>query len=334
MDMHHHGSLLPFRALALFGLLALVIAVSLAPSATADSSAPAPKAAQFTSSTAPKTPVERLAFMDMVVAEDARVVTSMVMRQDVEADPPPPPPPPPPPKIVEPAEPPSVKGLRFWSGGDSTATYMSIRLVDIFAALGAAETGTYYQKSTGLARPDYFDWFARLQSVVEVFEPDIVVFMVGANDPQGIKDANGTTHWPFSDEWTTLYAGRVGQVMDLLADDERYAVYVGQPNMGQTDFAVKMQTINGIIKSEADKRPGVGYLDAWALFSDASGAYSSVLPDDNSVPTLYRAADGIHFTWAGGEHLAMAVVNEVHRQIASRPCWSWLPPGEVFEFFP
>jgi uncharacterized protein len=267
--------------------------------------------------------------LSVETAEDtvARVFATMVVVDGEEFEPPPPPP--------STQSPPSLAGLRFWAGGDSTATYMSIKLVDRFTDLGAGATGAYYQKSTGLARPDYFDWMAQLRAVMRGFQPDIMVFMVGANDTQGIRDANGATQWPFSDEWRALYAGRVGEVMDLLQAGNGYVVYVGQPNMGPTSFAEKMAALNEIIKAEADKRPRVGYIDAWSLFSDESGAFQPVLPDRDGVPTLFRAADGIHFTWAGGDHLAQAVLDEIYRQVIERPIagW-WLPPADVVELLP
>ena len=257
----------------------------------------------------------------------ARAFATMVVAEPEELGPPPPP--------ASLDGPPSIAGLRFWAGGDSTATFMSIKLVERFTGLGASATGTYYQKSTGLSRPDYFDWLAELRGVMRDFEPDITVFMVGANDSQGIKDAEGITRWPFSEEWRALYAGRVGDVMDMLQATDGYVVYVGQPNMGSSDFAAMMAAMNEIIKSEADKRPRVGYIDAWALFSDESGEYQQILPDRDGVPTVFRADDGIHFTWPGGDHLALAVLDEIYRQVIERPLATWwLPPSDLDELLP
>ena len=107
--------------------------------------------------------------------------------------------------------------------------------------------------------------------------------------------------------------------MDLLADTGRYVVYVGQANMGTARFASWMFNVNQIIESAADKRKTVGYVDAWSLFSDAAGEYQAFLLDEAGVPTLYRAGDGIHFTFAGGQRLADAVLDEVINQLTERP---------------
>ena len=256
---------------------------------------------------------------DEEAALTARVVVSMFVTDDAFSGPPSPP------------DPVSIEGLSFWTGGDSTATYMSLTLVKMFDALGA-DADTYYQGSTGLSRPDYFDWPRKLRAVIAASDPDIAVFMVGANDSQPIQNTEGVYQQPFTAGWKVEYARRVGAVMDLLAGSRRYVVYVGQANMGTPCFASWMFEINKIIESEANQRPTVGYIDAWALFSDAYGEYQETLLDEAGVPTLYRAGDGIHFTFAGGQRLADAVLDEVNRLLAERP--DRYPLYDFFDLLP
>ncbi len=45
--------------------------------------------------------------------------------------------------------------------------------------------------SSGLARPDFFDWPAEIDAKLPEVDPDIVVATFGGNDAQGLSVANG-----------------------------------------------------------------------------------------------------------------------------------------------
>jgi hypothetical protein len=48
-------------------------------------------------------------------------------------------------------------------------------------------------------------------------------------------------------------------------------------------------------------------VDTWALTSDANGNFTAYLPDGSTA----RGSDGVHFTSAGGNYLAQAVLNAI-----------------------
>jgi hypothetical protein len=47
-------------------------------------------------------------------------------------------------------------------------------------------TDRFARSGSGLARPDYFDWFAEAPALIEAADPDVVFFMCGGNDGQGL----------------------------------------------------------------------------------------------------------------------------------------------------
>ena len=51
---------------------------------------------------------------------------------------------------------------------------------------GVVETTVDYKVSSGLARPDFFDWPAHLRGELPAVDPDIVVVTFGGNDAQGL----------------------------------------------------------------------------------------------------------------------------------------------------
>ncbi|PFG73415.1 DUF459 domain-containing protein [Tepidiforma thermophila] len=190
----------------------------------------------------------------------------------------------------------SAEGVRIWSDGDSTSYFMTVALFQAWSALGGVPVrGADYKISSGLVRSDFFDWPAYLAAEMARYDPDVVVFMVGANDANQVRSEEA-------------YAARVGAVMDLLYRPGRTVVWVGQPNMGRPDLAASVPRVNAIFRAQAAARPWVLYLDAWALTSGPDGSYTAVLPDEAGVPRVMRTDDGVHFTPAGGRLLALAVI--------------------------
>ena len=56
------------------------------------------------------------------------------------------------------------------------------------------------KSSTGLTRPDYFNWPDTLQDDVESYQPQVVVVTFGGNDGQPLKDDDGDYH-DVGDPW-------------------------------------------------------------------------------------------------------------------------------------
>ena len=58
-------------------------------------------------------------------------------------------------------------------------------------APASSTTELDYKVSSGLARPDFFDWPAEIDAKLPEVDPDIVVATFGGNDAQGLSVANG-----------------------------------------------------------------------------------------------------------------------------------------------
>ena len=199
--------------------------------------------------------------------------------------------------------------LRVWVGGDSLTSEFGPALADRLARTGRAEAEVEYRFSTGLSRPDYFDWPARLHSVIREQDPEVFVAMFGANDGQNIA-VNGDVLTFGAPQWQEEYARRVDTVMALLSRDGRDVLWVGQPIMRVPDFDQKMELLNDIYRERARTHPGVQYVDTRRLFS-RDGAFSAYLNNDDGQPVLMRQQDGVHLTRAGGERLTDVVVAQI-----------------------
>lgn len=198
--------------------------------------------------------------------------------------------------------------LDVWVGGDSLTSEFGPALADRLAQTRRAGAEVEFRFSSGLARPDFFNWPARLQEIVAEDDPDVFVVMFGANDGQNIA-ARGNV-LPFaSQEWQREYGRRVSAVMDILSGDGRRLYWVGQPIARSGDFDAKMRVLNGIYAAQAEGREDVTYVDTRPLFAGPGGTYAAYLEDDSGQSVLMRQQDGVHLTRAGGERLASVVLD-------------------------
>lgn len=202
-----------------------------------------------------------------------------------------------------------VDKLELWVGGDSMAQVFGESLVRLGADTGVIDPTLDYRISSGLTRPDFFNWPARLADVINNDDPEVMVMIFGANDAQGMELSNGVFQ-PFDDEWVAEYSTRVGFAMDIVSQDpDRLVIWVGQPIMRSDNFDARMNRLNQIYAEQALLRERVVYMDTRALFSNSSGRYEAFLPAlDGEVRNL-RQQDGTHLSRAGGDLLADAVLD-------------------------
>jgi len=206
----------------------------------------------------------------------------------------------------------AVSPLTVVVSGDSMTEAFGKYLRSDLAETGVA-TGIHdFRFSSGLARPDFFDWPAHLRELLVQHDPDLVILMVGANDGQDIK-VDGEVLKFGSEKWIAVYAQRVRDTMDMLAVDGRRVYWVGQPIARSETYSAKMKTLDGVYAAEAEGRENVIYLDTWELFSAADGSYSAYLPGGTGEQQLMRADDGIHLSVAGAHRLTDHVMDAIER---------------------
>lgn len=186
--------------------------------------------------------------------------------------------------------------LRVYVAGDSFATWMGYDFADYAKRDDLVTSLLDFKISSGLARPDYFDWPARLaQAMAGNPPPEAVVWFAGANDYVDIRADSGslTRDTP---EWLAEYRKRAGAVMDIVGRGGGQMYWVGQPIMRDKARAKLAADINTVVQSEAASRPWVHYIDTWAMFTDASGGYTAFLPDSSGELVQVRQSEGIHLT--------------------------------------
>lgn len=221
-------------------------------------------------------------------------------------------PPPSPTPSPTPSRPTAQHPLRILTVGDSMAQAMGQSLITAAAATGAARAELDFRFSSGLSRPDFFDWPGHLAGVLAGRDrPDALVIVFGANDAQGMETSHGVLDFGTA-AWDAEYAARVAAVMRQVTAAGVRVYWVGQPIARSSSYAHRMARLDAIYRAEAARHEGVTYVDSWALFTDDHGGYAAYLPTSSGL-TLMRLPDGIHLTRAGGDRLARSVLAAIRQ---------------------
>ncbi len=211
--------------------------------------------------------------------------------------------------------------MHLYIAGDSMMGLPGMALVNLSNKTRLIKPLLDYKISSGLSRPDFYNWPAQLEAQVKKFDAGAVAVMFGANDNQAVQTASGKVYQFETAGWKKEYRRRVADVIRLLFDSGAKRIYwLGQPIMPDATYNRHIKVLNEIYRSEAEKVPGVEYIDAYKLFSNASGAYAQYLRDAGGEMQKVREADGEHLTYAGGLRLAEAVIAAIKKEwFAGKP---------------
>lgn len=167
--------------------------------------------------------------------------------------------------------------------GDSISIGLGSALRD---AVGESVTVKVIGESgTGLARPDRFDWPGRLEELAQDFPPDVLVFSVGSNDNQDLRDSSGDLVAPRVAGWQDEYSTRLARAFDAFEGSGTRVVWVGHVRTEDPAVAQTNRDVHRIATQLAADREWVQVQDLAEL--TGSG-------DDETSECLI--ADGLHLS--------------------------------------
>jgi hypothetical protein len=217
------------------------------------------------------------------------------------------------PTAAAPLRPSPHSELRVLVVGDSLGIDLGDALVPDLLATGVVTATLDGQVSTGLTRPDYYDWPTELATDLPVDSPQLVVIMIGANDGQ---DFIGPPDIPYgSAAWDAMYATRVSSFMTEAASTGAQVLWVGMPPMQNPVLSAKMANIDSIVQQQAAKHPRVTYLSSWTILGTPQGQFTPYLTTPGGESVNVREPDGTHIAPGGAEILSQAVIadfNQLH----------------------
>lgn len=210
--------------------------------------------------------------------------------------------------------------LQMYIGGDSMVEIQfGTALQDLADDTGMIEVvAIEFDRGSGLTRPDFVDWPAKLETASASLEPDVMVVYFGGNDAQPME-IDGAVYDIQDQEWQDEYRSRVSDLQDQLVEDGHHVYWMGLPIPRDDSMVTKFGILNDIYASEADTRDGVTYVDVWDLFAGPDGRYSEYLTDRNGDERDMRLDDGIHLTTAGAYRAARPTIAQVIEDFGIEP---------------
>lgn len=176
--------------------------------------------------------------------------------------------------------------------------------------------------TSGLARPDFFDWFETARELIGRFRPDVVIIMLGGNDGQRLERVNDQPGerimWREEGAWRDEYFHRVRALMELLRGDRRRVFFLSPTNRRPRLAREKMVRVREVQRLAASSLDGIEWIDMFPLSSDANGNWLKGTTNERGGRVRYRRSDGIHLTPEGAEVVAARVMRDlVQRGLAA-----------------
>jgi lysophospholipase L1-like esterase len=153
--------------------------------------------------------------------------------------------------------------------------------------------------ATGLARPDAFDWPAEVARIGKQFRPDLIVVLIGTNDPQPISYPGGNTVPMATIEWVRAYRAEIDELITAATSSGARVAWVGLPTMQEPSRRQWARRLNAHYRTQVKMHAGSIFIDTWDRFSRPDGSYAAYIRDDKGRVVQVREADGLHFTYTG-----------------------------------
>ena len=170
------------------------------------------------------------------------------------------------------------------------------------------------KSSTGLCRPDFYDWPHAMRNYMATLHPKLVVLCIGTNDDQSVSDAGKRYHYT-SPAWEQAYSHKVEEIIDIIAQNGGTSIWVSPPIMGPNYLRPRVYAIKEVIRQTCERK-NVLFIDVWQTLADPAGNYQRFIVDSNRKKTALRTKDGVHVTQAGNTLLARAILPQIEQGLS------------------
>jgi hypothetical protein len=198
--------------------------------------------------------------------------------------------------------------LRVLILGDSVGTDLGqYALVDQLGSTGVVSATLDGHISTGLTRPDYFNWPAELENDLARFHPQLTIICIGANDAQNTI-VNGQVLAYGTQAWDNMYSSRIGAFIAEATGAGSRVFWVGMPPMAGSQLNAQMQHLDNLYATQVGRHKGATFLSSVPSLGGPGGRYTAFKTVGGSNEEV-RTDDGIHLQPAGAQLLGEAVIS-------------------------
>ena len=177
------------------------------------------------------------------------------------------------------------------------------------------------KSSTGLARPDFYDWMGEGKRQIKKTKPNVVIVIVGGNDGQDLIDKARKKRRVFwrGKKWETAYSERINNFVTLLREPDRHVIWLELPAMDRKRLENKLKLIREVQKETIETMGNrTHYVRTEQHFYEPSGKLIRKISDPKSRKKVpLRQEDGIHFSLAGSKYFAHRVFLQVDELLTS-----------------
>lgn len=182
--------------------------------------------------------------------------------------------------------------------------------------------------SSGLARPEFFDWFAESERLIAEFHPDLVVVMLGANDVQRITwpALDDRIQWRNETPWRRAYQGRYRAFARFLSERVPEVVLLSPTNRGWDTARDAVTRVREVQQRAVRGLTNVHWIDMFPLSSNPDGSWLRFAdaPDGKQTRRIwYRRPDRIHLTKDGGKLVGTRVMDSLTKLDLQRARVHW-----------
>ncbi len=174
-----------------------------------------------------------------------------------------------------------------------------------------------FQETSGIARPEVYDWPASLPKIMEGKEFKAVVVLLGAYDRQAIREGDFRLVFNTS-EWKAAYEAKIDELLDVLNAAGLKVFWVAIPPMGDAKYEADMKIVAALQKQEVLSK-GQVYVDLRSAFLTPDGEYTDKGTDETGEVSRLRSRDGIAFLRLGNNRFGQLLLAEIKRVIGTGP---------------
>ncbi|MBO4318526.1 MAG: DUF459 domain-containing protein [Mailhella sp.] len=158
---------------------------------------------------------------------------------------------------------------------------------------------TKAKTSTGLSNVSYWNWNAKLRDFMQQIKPDVVIFLMGANDAQGIVGLEKKKSFMFkSEEWKEKYRQQAENMIAGAREGGADVLWLALPVMGSKFLAANIPFV-AEQQQAACRIAHVPYLETTPAVGGEDGSFKLYKQNEQGKNIRIRTDDKCHFTAAG-----------------------------------